>query len=689
MNVFLIGDSTVSDYPDDQYPQTGWGQVLDSFFNDEVDVHNYAKSGASTKSFISEGRFSQVEAALEKGDYLFIQFGHNDQKQDQERHTKPYLDYTANLTYFVKSAIKKGAKPILVTPVARRQFSQLGNVIDSHGDYTKAVRELAITLSVPLIDLAKRSANLYERYGIEQSKLLFLWIEQGLYNYFPEGKSDNTHFSLEGAKQIAQLVIDELKLLTIPLIKYLKLWNEKPVFIPFSIDEPIIPAYTCFLSDFGGIADGIHDNTKAFHQAISHCDQQGGGKIIIEDGIWLTGPLKLKSKIELHLKPGAIITFSPILEDYPLIKSSFEGQEMMRCQAPIDGEDLSDIAITGTGIIDGTGQYWRPTEKARNGARLLENQVLSQSLTELDYQQIRDYLRPNLVSIRRSKRIKLKDVTFQNAPAWTIHPWCCQNVVIEGVKIRNPWYAQNGDGLDIESCCYVYVNHCQFDVGDDAICLKAGREADKKQMPCQHVLIENCRVFHGHGGFVIGSEMSGDVRDVKVRSCQFIGTDKGIRIKSKKGRGGVIEYIQLEKINMFNIEGEAISIRMDYTHENEPADPRHNHLVPLTRHIWMEEILVSGANKLVNMIGLPEQPLVDITIRKLIGTADKGIQCINSQFISFIDIKSFLNTTTWCSLIDVNHLSIESVTGNLDQSNQIEIAGESNRITYPQVFKTK
>jgi lysophospholipase L1-like esterase len=222
MQLFLAGDSTMSNYEQDRAPQAGWGQVIGELLKPEVAVRNEAASGRSSKSFIDEGRLTPIEADIRPGDWLFIQFGHNDQKPDEERRTEPYGTYQEHLLTYVEAARSRGAFPVLVTPVQRRSFLEDGVISDTHGEYPSAMKELAAKEGVPLVDLGASSKRLLEALGPERSKALFLWLEPGAHPNYPEGVEDNTHFSETGALKIARLVVEELKELKLPLAAAIK-----------------------------------------------------------------------------------------------------------------------------------------------------------------------------------------------------------------------------------------------------------------------------------------------------------------------------------------------------------------------------------------------------------------------------------------------------------------------------------
>ena len=223
INLYLMGDSTMADKPLQDNPERGWGQLLRQFFNDDIQIHNHARNGRSTKSFINEGRWQSVYDSVQAGDYILIQFGHNDQKEsDSTRYADPYGAYNKNLRMFVAALRSKGAKPVLLTPIVRRKFDEQGNFTESHGVYPDVVRDIARQLDVPLIDMYKLSRELVAGEGAESSKKIYLWVEPGQYAVFPQGKQDNTHFTEYGARQMAALVVGQLKVLNLELKNYLR-----------------------------------------------------------------------------------------------------------------------------------------------------------------------------------------------------------------------------------------------------------------------------------------------------------------------------------------------------------------------------------------------------------------------------------------------------------------------------------
>ncbi|MDR1226223.1 MAG: glycoside hydrolase family 28 protein [Prevotellaceae bacterium] len=455
--------------------------------------------------------------------------------------------------------------------------------------------------------------------------------------------------------------------------------------LPFKMDKVQQPTFannSASIADFGAKADGVTLNTDAFSKTIDAIAKNGGGKVVVPQGLWLTGPIVLQSNINLHLEQGAIILFSNKFDLYPVVATSFEGLDTYRCQSPISGKDLTNIAITGNGIIDGSGEAWRPVKKDKltpsqwkelvaSGGILNEKKdtwwpsesalrgslnVVDQNVpavkTKEEFEAIKDYLRPVMVSLVSCKNILLEGVTLQNSPAWNIHPLMCENLIVNNLIVRNPWYSQNGDGIDIESCKNIVVYNSSFDVGDDAICIKSGKneEGRKRGIPTENLIVDKCVVYHGHGGFVVGSEMSGGVKNIKVANCTFLGTDVGLRFKSTRGRGGIVENIWIENINMMDIPTEpllfdlfyggksAIEAREDEGKSASATAVKVDETTPQFRNIFIKNIVCKGAERAMFFNGLPEMNVQNVTVENVIMTAKRGVQISESTNVELKNI---------------------------------------------------
>jgi polygalacturonase len=434
---------------------------------------------------------------------------------------------------------------------------------------------------------------------------------------------------------------------------------------------------------YGAKADGLSLNTKSINAAIDDCNRKGGGVVIIPKGLWLTGPIVLKSNVNLHLERNAFLQFTTDFNQYPLVKGNWEGLAQMRNQSPLSANDAVNIAVSGSGIIDGGGDAWRmvkkdklsetqwkkllasggilsedkktwyPTEKSLKGSQLKNPGEITPEKKPDFYESVKDFLRPNLLVFTNCKRVLLEGVTFQNSPAWCLHPLMCEDLTVRNVYLKNPWYAQNGDGIDLESCKNVLIEQSTFDVGDDGICIKSGRdEAGRKRgKPTENVVIRNCTVYHAHGGFVIGSEMSGGARNLYVSDCTFIGTDIGLRFKTTRGRGGVVEKIYVNNISMKDIVGEAILFDMYYAAQDpiplagEKRQPPKvefkpvDETTPQFRDFHISNVTCNGSEKAIFIRGLPEMHVKDVVMENVTIQANKGIDMQEASKVVLKNVK--------------------------------------------------
>jgi len=449
---------------------------------------------------------------------------------------------------------------------------------------------------------------------------------------------------------------------------------EMPVVI-----EPAFPDYSVSIVDFGAIDGGQMLNTDAIADAIADVYEKGGGRVVIPRGLWLTGPIILKSNINIHVEEGALVIFSKNKDLYPLIETYFEGWKTVRCLSPISGKDLENIAFTGEGVFDGSGEVWRQVKQGKMTKPQWEKLVSSGGIVSEDgklwypsegfkkgedirrklgprfsdnledYQETRDFYRPVMVSLISCNKVLMDGPVFQNSPAWCIHPLLCENLTVRNIDVRNPWYSQNGDGIDIESCKNSVVYNCTFDVGDDAICIKSGKDQEGRDrgMPTENLIVKNCIVYHGHGGFTVGSEMSGGVKNMHVSDCTFIGTDVGLRFKSRRGRGGVVENVYISNIDMVNIPTNAISFNLYYGGLS-PAElmaqgeqgKKNSEIHPVTeetpqfKDISMKNITCKGALQAIYLQGLPEMNLENIHMENLTMESEKGLLCMDARGIT-------------------------------------------------------
>jgi len=355
----------------------------------------------------------------------------------------------------------------------------------------------------------------------------------------------------------------------------------------------------------GIIGDGVTNNTAEIKAAIAVLEGKGGGTLYFPPGKYLTGTIELKSNTTLHLEGGATIFGSPNRTDYLPLCDLVQGYKG-------DGSGISglifanrakNITVTGRGTIDGNGQsFWTPPLNKP---------------------------RPRAVQFILCDNVRISEITVTNSAMWTIHPLCCANVTVDGITIKNPANSPNTDGINPESCSNVRISNCHIDVGDDCVTIKAGTELDdfQRHYPCENITITNCTMINGHGGVVIGSEMSGGVRNVTISNCVFNGTDRGIRIKSRRKRGGIVEDIRVNNIIMTNVMSpltingyyQCGGAREDdmslFSLEKLPVTDK----TPIFRNIYISNLTSRNTYASAGyLLGIPEMPIENVTFDNIV-----------------------------------------------------------------------
>ena len=447
---------------------------------------------------------------------------------------------------------------------------------------------------------------------------------------------------------------------------------------PFKMPEVKVPFFkdSVFnIVNYGAVNNGQILNTEAFNKAITACNKSGGGKVIVPAGLWLTGPIEMKSNVNLVVQHGAIIQFTNDRTQYKMYK----GVSI----SPLYANEATNIAITGDGIIDGAGDSWRPLKKEKatekqwkeiikTGAVSKDGKIWWPSKAAMDGEEFvqqlkakpakpadddflpaRDFLRPHMVAFNKCNNVLVEGVTIRNSPKFIFYPTRCTNLTLRNANFFNEWWAQNGDAVDISACKNVVIYKCKVSAGDDGICMKSsgGKGGETEESALENILIAGCTVYKGHGGFVIGSNTDGGMKNIFVTDCNFIGTDIGIRVKSNAGRGGYVRDIYISNIYMTDIVDEAINF--DTYYEDVTVGKTKNDVVttlrdktPVFKNFYISNVACLKAKTAIAITGLPEMPVSKIFFNNITIVANEGYTNINAKEIDFKNVKIITPTET-------------------------------------------
>ncbi|MBN2019528.1 MAG: glycoside hydrolase family 28 protein [Sedimentisphaerales bacterium] len=399
------------------------------------------------------------------------------------------------------------------------------------------------------------------------------------------------------------------------------------------------------IRDFGAIGDGVADDTKAITDAIKKSDKNNGGTIVVPAGKFLTGPIRLKSNVNLHLEKDALVIFNDDFASWPAIKSRWEGVECFGYSPCIYGENLTNVSITGAGTIDGSGQAWWKEFKRRKAS----GQTKPESARDKEFDKLNKdtdlsdcggggigsfFFRPPLLQFNNCSNVLLDGIIIRNSPFWNTHLLYCTKVTVKNMTFQNPPDGINGDGLNIDSCDGVEGIDCNFDVNDDCLCIKSGigKDGMRVNKPCRNIVIKRCKMLRGHGSVVIGSETAGNIRDIEISDCVFNGTDRGLRIKSRRGRAGTVENITINNITMTGV-GCPVVMNLYYECGARPQEfaalsdrnPRPiTETTPCIRNIKITNVTAENAQSAAAfLLGLPERPIENILFENVKITLDK------------------------------------------------------------------
>ena len=414
------------------------------------------------------------------------------------------------------------------------------------------------------------------------------------------------------------------------------------------IQAPQFPDKDFLITDYGALDDSKTDATEAFQKAIAACSEAGGGRVVVPEGQFLSGPIHLKSNVNLHLVKGATILFSTDPDDYlPLVFTRWEGVELMNYSPLIYAFEQENIAVTGEGVLDGQADEtnWWPWKgkKAYGWKEGTPNQndkdkraalfQMAEKGVAVEERRFGNgyYLRPQFVQPYRCKNVLIEGVTFLNSPMWILNPVLCENVTIQGVTVES--HGPNSDGCDPESCKNVLIKDCYFNTGDDCIAIKSGRNADGRRInvPSENIIIQNCTMADGHGGVVIGSEISGGARNIFAEDCEMNSPnlDRALRIKTSSMRGGIVENVFMRNINVGQVAQQVIRVNMFY--EDSGA------YIPAVRNIHVQNMQVEDGGKVgILLEGYEKSPVRNLHLKNItINKVEVPVKFSNVKNVSF------------------------------------------------------
>jgi polygalacturonase len=353
---------------------------------------------------------------------------------------------------------------------------------------------------------------------------------------------------------------------------------------------------------------------KTLNDAISACNAAGGGRVVVPAGPWATGPIRLKSRVNLHLSEGAILKFSRDPKDYlPVVFTRFEGTELMNYSPFVYAFEEQDIAVTGSGTLDGQADathWWDWTRSAAASRRKLAGMGESTPVAERIFGE-GSFLRPNFIQPYRCRNVFIEGVTIRNSPMWEIHPVLSTNVIVRGVTIDS--HGPNNDGCDPESCRDVLIEKCSFDTGDDCIALKSGRNDDGRRVgaPIENVIVRDCTMKDGHGGMTIGSEISGGARNIFAERCKMDSPNLNIalRIKTNSVRGGVIERVFMRDVTIGQVSQAVVTVDFLYEEGNTGKYP------PVVRDVEVRNVTSQKSRYALSLRGYANTPVTNVRLK--------------------------------------------------------------------------
>lgn len=434
-----------------------------------------------------------------------------------------------------------------------------------------------------------------------------------------------------------------------------KEWLRKEEIVA-SVTQPVFPDTTFPIDNFGAQGDGTTMNTEAFATAIRSCSEAGGGRVLVPKGKYLTGAIHLEDNVNLYLEKGAEILFSTDQEDFPLVRTSYEGTELMNFSPLIYANNKKNVAVTGEGILNGQAdnENWWPWcgkesygWQEGNSKQHSSLKKLKEEMSEKDVPVEKrvfgkgEYLRPSFIEPYECENVLIQGVTIVNAPFWVIHPFRSQNIIVDGVTVDS--HGPNNDGCDPEYSKNVIIKNCTFDTGDDCIAIKSGRNEDGRRVgiKSENIVVQNCKMIDGHGGVVIGSEISAGVSNVFVENCEMNSPnlERAIRIKTNTKRGGIVENVFVRNVKVGQVDEAVLKINLFYGIYGDQT----GNFMPEVKNVVLENVQVEDGGKYGILIdGYEEKPVTNVVLKDVvIKKVDSAYSIKGVSAIRFID--TFIN----------------------------------------------
>jgi lysophospholipase L1-like esterase len=624
--VYTIGDSTVKNgRGDGSGGLWGWGDPFALFFDTtKVKVENHALGGTSSRTFQTKGLWEAVRTKLKKGDYVLMQFGHNDGSalNDSSRArgtikgvgeerveidnilTKEHEtvhSYGWYLRKIVRETKEKGAIPVIITPIPRNDWGN-GKIRRTPDSYPQWALQVARQEKIQAVDLNRLMSDKLDTYGEANVTGRFFYSR------------DHTHTSAEGAVMAASIVVEGLKAIPNLKLKGFLLKDPKIVFPPQKREFPV--------TQFGAAGDGKSLDTKAIQSAIDQCSTSGGGVVVVPQGTFLSGAIFLKQGVDLRIDKDGVLKGTTNIEDYPAVATRWEGEERQWTSALVNAFDMNNFTLAGEGMIDGSGEKWLELNRGKRADPTAERPR---------------YGSPRLIALQNCKNSNLANLNLKNQACWCVFILYSKDIEVKNLTIRAEHNIPMSDGIDVDSSNGIHIIGCDIDVNDDCIAIKSGKDEDGRRVnrPCENIVVEKCTFRYGHGGVSMGSEVSGGIRNVVIQNCVMEADNWApIRFKCQPSRGGVVENITYRDIVLKDTR-KAFEFNMEWRMVNpKPAsDP-----LPVFRNVRI--INVSGTTATVgDMHGLKDSPVRNVVFENCNITAKRGFILDNVEEIDLTGLK--------------------------------------------------